>query len=63
MSIGLNLGSLAKVIKCAGNDDVITLKANDKADVLGLLFESPSKFILKKKYFLNFKFWTCETQK
>jgi proliferating cell nuclear antigen len=42
MSIGLSLTSLSKVVKCAGNDDVITLKANDKADVLGLLFESPS---------------------
>ena len=42
MSIGLNLVSLTKVVKCAGNDDVVTLKANDKADVLNLLFESPS---------------------
>jgi proliferating cell nuclear antigen len=42
MTIGMNVQSLAKVVKCAGNDDVVTLKANDKADVLSLLFESPS---------------------
>jgi proliferating cell nuclear antigen len=28
-SLGLNLSSLAKVLKCAGNDDVITLRADD----------------------------------
>ena len=42
MTIGMNVQSLAKVVKCAGNDDVVTLKANDKADALSLLFESPS---------------------
>jgi proliferating cell nuclear antigen len=44
MSIGMNLTSLAKVVKIAGPEDSITLKASDKADVLNLLFESPSKF-------------------
>lgn len=29
ISLGLNLGSLSKVLKCAGNDDIITLKADD----------------------------------
>ena len=43
MSIGMNMMSLSKVLRCAGNDDVVTLKAKDKADVLNLLFESPSR--------------------
>ena len=29
MSIGMNLASLSKILKCANNDDVITLKAED----------------------------------
>ena len=46
MSIGVNLQSLTKVVKCAGNDDVVTIKAAEKADVLNLVFESPSIIIL-----------------
>merc|ERR1719238_2036044 len=29
MSIGMNLASLSKILKCANNDDVITIKAED----------------------------------
>jgi hypothetical protein len=29
MSIGMNMASLSKILKCANNDDVITLKAED----------------------------------
>lgn len=43
LSLGLNLASVTKVLKCAGNDDVITLKAEDQGDTLTLMFESPSK--------------------
>ncbi|CAG8704071.1 15076_t:CDS:2 [Dentiscutata erythropus] len=36
-SLGVNLNSLNKIMKCAGNDDVITLKADDSsADSLSL---------------------------
>ena len=42
-SLGVNLNSLSKILKCAGNDDIITLKADDNsADSLSLCFESPS---------------------
>jgi proliferating cell nuclear antigen PCNA len=34
--------NLGKIIKTCGNDDSITLSAEDKPDVLNLLFESPS---------------------
>ena len=30
-------------MKCAGNDDIITMKATDDADTVSLVFESPSK--------------------
>ncbi len=39
LSLGINLGSLSKVIKCSSSDDVLTLKAGDSVDTLQLLFE------------------------
>ena len=32
------------MLKCAGNDDVITMKANDEADTVSFIFESPGEF-------------------
>jgi proliferating cell nuclear antigen len=43
LSLGLNFASITKVLKCAANEDVITLKAEDEGDTLTLMFESPSK--------------------
>merc|ERR1712010_408380 len=43
MSIGMNLASLSKILKCAGNDDVITMKAEDDAEVITFMFESPNQ--------------------
>ncbi|ELU41246.1 proliferating cell nuclear antigen [Rhizoctonia solani AG-1 IA] len=40
MPLGVNLGSLTKVLKCAKDDDRVTLKANDNADVLNLVYEA-----------------------
>ena len=40
ISLGLSLANMAKILKCAGNDDIITLKAEDDADSLTLMFES-----------------------
>jgi len=39
-SLGINLASLVKILKCAGNDDAITLKADDGADHISFMFES-----------------------
>lgn len=39
----MSLQSLQKIIKCAGNDDVVTLRADESHDVLGLLFEDKSE--------------------
>jgi len=39
----MNLGNMSKMLKCAGNDDIITLKADDKGDSVTFMFESPSK--------------------
>jgi len=37
---------LTKILKCAKDNDVVTLKANDDADSLGMVFESPSESTL-----------------
>lgn len=42
MPLGVNLNSLSKVLKCAKDDDQVTLKAGDNNDVLNLLYESPT---------------------
>ncbi|EKX38596.1 proliferating cell nuclear antigen [Guillardia theta CCMP2712] len=43
LSLGLNLASITKMLKCANNDDAITLKAEDQGDTLTLMFESPNQ--------------------
>ena len=41
-SIGINMSSLAKVLKCAGNDDAMTIRVEDGSDHIDLMFESKS---------------------
>jgi len=43
ISLGLDLKSLAKVLKCANSDDTVTIKAIDKPDKIQLIFESDGK--------------------
>lgn len=31
------------MLKCAGNDDIITMKADDAGDVVTFMFESPGE--------------------
>ena len=33
----------SKMLKCAGNDDIITMKADDTGDVVTFMFESPGE--------------------
>lgn len=40
IALGLNTPNLAKILKCAGNDDIITLKSTEAAENLTLVFES-----------------------
>jgi len=42
-TLGLNLASMAKILKCAQNDDSFTLKANDTGDIVTFMFESPDQ--------------------
>ena len=43
ISLGFNATNMGKILKCAGNDDMITLKAKDDGDALELVFESPGQ--------------------
>lgn len=43
LSLGLNLVNLSKILKCAGNDDTMTLKAEDEGDSMALVFENNSQ--------------------
>ena len=36
-------------MKCAANDDVVTIRAEDNADAINLIFESPSMSKLIKR--------------
>ena len=39
-SMGINLGSMSKILKCASNEDAITIKAGDDGDTVTYVFES-----------------------
>lgn len=40
MSLGMNLNSLQKILKCAGNEDEVTLRADDDSDALSMVFQN-----------------------
>jgi len=40
--VGINLGSLGKIIRTAANDDTITLRADDNGETINLVFEAPN---------------------
>src|ERR1700733_9367034 len=44
--VGINLGSLGKIIRTAANDDTITLRADDNGETINLVFEAPSISLL-----------------
>ncbi|KAK8377140.1 hypothetical protein O3P69_013648 [Scylla paramamosain] len=41
--MGMDLSSMSKILKCAANDDIITMKAQDNADTVTFMFESPNQ--------------------
>lgn len=52
VTLGLNNETFAKILKCAANDDIITLKAADQPDDINIVFQSPndeksSEFVIK----------------
>ena len=45
-SMGMNLNNMAKMLKCAGNDDIVTMKAEDGGDSVTFFFETPGAWLL-----------------
>ena len=37
---------MSKILRCAANDDAITIKAGDTGDTVTFMFESPSKLVI-----------------
>lgn len=43
ISLGVNTPNLSKILKCAGNEDLVTIKSEEETDTLSMTFESPSQ--------------------
>lgn len=43
ISMGMNITSLVKILRCAGNDDIVTIKAQDNPDSVIFVFESENQ--------------------
>jgi len=43
LSMGMNLTSMSKILRCAANDDIITIKAQDQSDTVNFMFELPNQ--------------------
>lgn len=42
ISMGMKLANLSKILKCAGNDDTITMRSEDNGDLITFVFEAPN---------------------
>lgn len=51
--------SMSKILKCAGNEDIITLRAEDNADSLALVFETLSELLFAE--FTSLVFTSCKS--
>ena len=54
ISMGMNLANMAKMLRCASDDDIVTIKADDGGDTVTFMFESPCKnfFLLFLVFFI-----------
>lgn len=43
ITLGMNTGTMSKILKCAGNDESIVMKAEDNADNIHFIFEKPNQ--------------------
>ena len=71
--LGISTANMTKILKCAGNEDIITLKAEEEGDSLTLMFESPAQdriadfgtYIKHSSFMINLTFkptFLCRTQ-
>lgn len=45
VTLGINLTSLGKILKCSGNKDTLTLRC-DSEDTMSIMFEDPGMILL-----------------
>lgn len=43
LSMGINLTNMSKMLRCAGSEDIITIKGDDGTDTVTFMFESPKQ--------------------
>lgn len=43
ITLGMNCTTMSKVLKCAGNDESITMRAEDNADTVTFIYEKPNQ--------------------
>ena len=48
MTLGISISNLAKVLRCGGNEDSLTLSCEDEPSKLKIRFENNSKYIFNK---------------
>jgi len=48
LTLGMNCGTMSKILKCAGNDESITLRSEDNADSVIFVYERPNNERLSK---------------
>lgn len=63
MPLGVNLTSLTKVLKCAKDDDTVTIKAADDADVLGLVYEGRGESLSSLKHYTTDTQYSSDTDR
>ena len=51
MTLGVNITQLSKIMKCAGNDDTIILRAEEEPNFLNITFENTSKDLYNIYYY------------
>lgn len=51
VSLGINLTAMSKILKCADNDDTVTLRADHKGEELAIVFEGKGSCLIRNLIF------------
>lgn len=54
ISLGINIGSLTKIMRCANTDDKVTMRSEDESSTVTFIFEDPSKKQKTNTYLCTF---------
>jgi proliferating cell nuclear antigen len=53
ITLGVSIENLSKILKCAANDDSITLQAEDEPSTIRFTFEGQSNPLIRKRTLLG----------